>query len=354
MKVQKLSLVYFKNHTDLSLEMEEVTAIAGLNGVGKTSVLDAIHFLCLGKSYFSSTDIQCIQSDQLQAGILAEVENQSQFDLKIKLKRGSRKIIEKDNIPYKNISEHIGQFLAVVIAPNDIELIYGTNDKRRSFVNQVISQVDKNHLQELVKYNKLIDHRNKHLKEDNVDLALIQTLDDQIGPLAHSIFESRTSFFNEFSLYFRTKYHQLSDNKEAIKLSYQCQLAEKSYAELVGTNRSRDLAIRRSSIGIHKDEIEIEIDDFSLKKYGSQGQIKSGLIALKLAEFEYLKDKKQWTPILLLDDIFEKIDEERAKVLTQIIKNGNFGQIFITDTDSKRLASFCKEIGKPFKTITLS
>ena len=123
MKVQKLSLVYFKNHTDLSLEMMEVTAIAGLNGVGKTSVLDAIHFLCLGKSYFSSTDIQCIQSDQLQSGILAEVENQSQFDLKIKLKRGSRKIIEKDNIPYINISEHIGQFLAVVIAPNDIELI---------------------------------------------------------------------------------------------------------------------------------------------------------------------------------------------------------------------------------------
>ena len=148
--------------------MMEVTAIAGLNGVGKTSVLDAIHFLCLGKSYFSSTDIQCIQSDQLQSGILAEVENQSQFDLKIKLKRGSRKIIEKDNIPYINISEHIGQFLAVVIAPNDIELIYGTNDKRRSFVNQVISQVDKKHLQKLVKYNKLIDHRNKHLKEYNV------------------------------------------------------------------------------------------------------------------------------------------------------------------------------------------
>jgi DNA replication and repair protein RecF len=138
-----------------------------------------------------------------------------------------------------------------------------------------------------------------------------------------------------------------------IKLTYHSQLAEKNYNELVDTNRPKDIAIRRSSIGIHKDEIEIEIDDFSLKKYGSQGQIKSGLIALKLAEFQYLKDKKEWTPILLLDDIFEKIDEERAKVLTQIIKNGNFGQIFITDTDSKRLKSFCEEIGKPFKTITL-
>ena len=334
--------------------MEEVTAIAGLNGVGKTSVLDAIHFLCLGKSYFSSTDIQCIQTDQLQSGILAKVENQNQFNLKIKLKRGGRKIIEKDNIPYKHISEHIGQFLAVVIAPNDIELIYGTNDKRRSFINQIISQVDHNHLEKLVKYNKLIEHRNKHLKEDAIDLALIQTLDDQIGPLAYSIFKSRTSFFNEFSSYFKAKYHQLSNNKEVIKLTYHSQLAEKNYNELVDTNRPKDIAIRRSSIGIHKDEIEIEIDDFSLKKYGSQGQIKSGLIALKLAEFEYLKDKKEWTPILLLDDIFEKIDEERAKVLTQIIKNGNFGQIFITDTDSKRLKSFCEEIGKPFKTITLS
>jgi DNA replication and repair protein RecF len=126
--------------------MEEVTAIAGLNGVGKTSVLDAIHFLCLGKSYFSSTDVQCIQTDQLQSGILAEIENKDKFHLKVKLKRGGRKIIEKNSIPYKHLSEHIGQFLAVVIAPNDIELIYGTNDKRRSFTNQIISQINHEHL----------------------------------------------------------------------------------------------------------------------------------------------------------------------------------------------------------------
>jgi DNA replication and repair protein RecF len=353
LKVQKLSLVFFKNHNDLSLEMEEVTAIAGLNGVGKTSVLDAIHFLCLGKSYFSSTDVQCIQTGQLQSGILAEIENKDKFHLKVKLKRGGRKIIEKNSIPYKHLSEHIGQFLAVVIAPNDIELIYGTNDKRRSFTNQIISQINHEHLKTLVKYNKLIEHRNKHLKEDTVDLTLIQTLDEQIGPLAQNIFEARTRFFEEFSSYFNLKYHQLSDNKEHIKLIYKSQLSKNTYTELVNINRTKDIAIRRSSSGTHKDEIEIELDNFSLKKYGSQGQIKSGLIALKLAEFEYLKDKKEWTPILLLDDIFEKIDEERSKVLTEIIKNGNFGQIFITDTNSSRLKSFCEEIGKPFKTITL-
>ena len=353
MKVQKLSLVFFKNHNDLSLEMEEVTAIAGLNGVGKTSVLDAIHFLCLGKSYFSSTDVQCIQTDQSQSGILAEIENKDKFHLKVKLKRGGRKIIEKNSIPYKHLSEHIGQFLAVVIAPNDIELIYGTNDKRRSFTNQIISQINHKHLKTLVKYNKLIEHRNKHLKEDTVDLTLIQTLDEQIGPLAQNIFEARTRFFEEFSSYFNLKYHQLSDNKEHIKLIYKSQLSKNTYTELVNINRTKDIAIHRSSSGTHKDEIEIELDNFSLKKYGSQGQIKSGLIALKLAEFEYLKDKKEWSPILLLDDIFEKIDEERSKVLTEIIKNGNFGQIFITDTNSSRLKSFCEEIGKPFKTITL-
>ena len=355
LKVQKLSLVFFKNHSNFRLETnEDVVAIAGLNGVGKTTVLDAIHFLCLGKSYFSSTDVQCIQNEEIQAGILATLSAEEGVNLKVKFKRGGRKVIEKNGVPYKKLAEHIGQFMAVVIAPGDIELVYGTNEKRRSFVNQVLSQVDREHLMDLLKYNKLLEHRNKHLKQDHIDHALLQTLDDQIAPLAHAIYSKRAVFLEEFSRSFEEQYFRLSGDKESVKLHYISQLADKTYLELVQQNKSKDLAVQRSFSGIHKDEIELEIGDFSLRKYGSQGQIKSALIALKLAEYAFLSNAKKVLPFLLLDDIFEKIDDERARVLTQLIKNDNFGQIFITDTNEERLKAFCEEIGKPYKTIVLT
>ena len=328
-------------------------AIAGLNGVGKTTVLDALHFLCLGKSYFSGTDVQCIHKDEPLAGIIALVNDREEVQLRVKFKRGGRKVIEKNGVPYKKITDHIGQYLAVVIAPGDIELVYGTNEKRRSFINQILSQVDSGHLLDLVKYNKLIEHRNKHLKQDYVDMALLQTLDMQIAPLAQDIYAKRKTFLDEFSPTFEAKYHFLSGEKEKVKLLYNSQLEYNTYDVLVELHRNKDLAVRRSFSGIHKDEIEIEIGGFSLKKYGSQGQIKSALITLKLAEYEYLRSKKNILPLLLLDDIFEKIDEERAQVLTQLIKNDNFGQIFITDTSEERLFAFCKEIGKPHTTVVL-
>ena len=354
LKVQKLSLIFFKNHSEFKLQTNhDVIAIAGLNGVGKTTVLDALHFLCLGKSYFSGTDVQCIQTDEPQAGIISTINDGEEVQLKVKFKRGGRKVMEKNNVPYKKITEHIGQYLAVVIAPGDIELVYGTNEKRRSFINQILSQVDRGHLLDLVKYNKLIEHRNKHLKQDYVDMALLQTLDMQIAPLAQDIYAKRKAFLEEFSPTFEAKYHLLSGEKEKVKLLYSSQLEHNTYDELVTLNRNKDLAVHRSFSGIHKDEVEMEIGDFSLKKYGSQGQIKSALIALKLAEYEYLRSKKDILPLLLLDDIFEKIDEERAQVLTQLIKNDNFGQIFITDTNEERLSAFCKEIGKPHTTVVL-
>lgn len=354
LKVQKLSLIFFKNHSEFKLQTDhDVIAIAGLNGVGKTTVLDALHFLCLGKSYFSTTDVQCIQTAEPQAGIIATLSDGGEVQLKVKFKRGGRKVMEKNGVPYKKITEHIGQYLAVVIAPGDIELVYGANEKRRSFLNQILSQVDAGHLQSLVKYNRLIEHRNKHLKQDHVDLALLQTLDMQVAPLAQGIYEKRKAFLDEFSPTFEEKYHLLSGEKEKVKLLYTSQLEYNTYDELVAMNRNKDLVVHRSFSGIHKDELEIEIGDFSLKKYGSQGQIKSALIALKLAEYEYLRSEKNVLPLLLLDDIFEKIDEERAQVLTQLIKNDNFGQIFITDTNEERLTAFCKEIGKPHTTIVL-
>lgn len=355
LKVQKLKLVSFKNHTNFKLEMQEdVIAIAGLNGVGKTTVLDAIHFLCIGKSYFATTDVQCIQDGEIQSGVLATINVGESIDIKVKLKRGGRKVIERNGVAYKKVTEHIGEFMAVTIAPGDIELIYGSNTIRRSFINQVLSQVDAHHLDELIKYNKLLEHRNKHLKEEVVDRALLHTLDYQIAPLAASIFAKRSAFLQEFSVEYAKQYHLLSGKKEEVNLQYISQLQHHTYDELVTMNLRKDIAVQRSFSGIHKDELELNIGAFQLKKYGSQGQIKTSLIALKLAEYAFLQKSTGKTPFLLLDDIFEKIDEERAMVLTQIVKNDNFGQIFITDTNEGRLNTFCKEIGKSYKTITLS
>ena len=350
LKVHKLILISFKNHSDFRLEMnEDVIAIAGLNGVGKTSVLDAIHFLCIGKSYFSATDLQCIQEGEIQSGVLATIATSEKIELKVKLKRGGRKVIERNGVPYRKVTDHIGEFMAVTIAPGDIELIYGSNTVRRSFINQILCQVDANHLAELIKYNKLIEHRNKHLKEDTVDLALIHTLDFQIAPLAASIYARRSEFLKEFSAVYAEKYHLLSGEKEIASLQYVSQLEHNTYAELVAMNQRKDIVVQRSFSGIHKDELELNIGDFPLKKYGSQGQIKTSLIALKIAEFTYLQKATGKTPFLLLDDIFDKLDDNRVGALMKLVSEDHFGQIFITDANLHRVPDLFKDENVPLK-----
>jgi DNA replication and repair protein RecF len=207
---------------------------------------------------------------------------------------------------------------------------------------------------DLMTYNKLLDHRNKHLKQDMIDDALIQTLDTQIAPLAQAIYAKRETFLSEFSAVFANEYHRISGERERIILHYTSQLQSNSYLDVAAHCRSKDMILQRSNGGIHKDELELELGGLNLRKYGSQGQIKSSLIALKLAEYKYLQKHTSKNPFLLLDDIFEKIDEERAQVLTQIIKNDNFGQIFITDTNEHRLTAFCEAIGKPYTTLLLA
>ncbi len=350
MKIHNLLLVFFKNHAELKWLIDaDVVGIDGLNGQGKTNVLDAIYYLCTGKSYFSGTDIQCIHNEEPAAGIVASIENGDLDEVKIRFKRGSRKTIEKNGVAQKKVMDYLGSYYAVVIAPGDIALVYGANETRRTFVNQILSQSNKPYLEALVKYNKLIEHRNKHLKEDNIDEDLIAALDKQIAPFAQFIYDSRKLFLEQFIPVFQTKYKALADNKEQISLIYESQLHHTSYLELVKLNKRKDAVVQRSFSGIHKDELEISLNEMNLKKFGSQGQIKSALIALKLAEYEYISQKLGFMPFLLLDDIFEKIDDKRALVLTQLIKKGNFGQVFITDTNAERIEAFCIAIDKKYQ-----
>lgn len=354
MKIHNLSLVFFKNHTELKWDIDaDILGISGLNGAGKTNVLDAIYYLSTGKSYFATTDVQSIKDDEPVAGIIASVDNKELNEVKVKFKRGSRKTIEQNGVPYAKITNYLGTYYSVVIAPGDIALVYGTNEVRRTFVNQILSQTNRLYLEDLLKYNKLLEHRNKLLKQEYIDEGVLDAIDVQMAPLAERIFSERKVFLEKFIPIFQQKYLELAEEKEHVNLEYVSQLENAKYLDLVKQSKRKDMAVQRSFVGIHKDELDLQLNDFILKKFGSQGQIKSTLIALKLAEYEYVGSVLGFLPFLLLDDIFEKIDDNRAKVLTQLIKKGNFGQVFVTDTNAERVEQFCNSIGKKYQLLKL-
>jgi DNA replication and repair protein RecF len=349
-KLDHLSLINFKNHRSFEMDgTEDVIGIFGLNGLGKTNVLDAIHFVCLGKSYFSGTDVQCIEHSEADAGIRAMIGDD---EIKIRFKRGGRKSISKNDVATKRV-DFIGNNFAVIIAPGDIELVYGSNSVKRQFVDQLLSQTDRDYLGNLVVYTRLLEQRNRHLKGEVIDEALLTTFDEQMMHPAEIIYTKRQHFFTHFSKVYQQQYKLLSKEKETVGITYSSQLSEGNYLDAVKGYRAKDMVLQRSSYGIHKDEIELTLDDKILKKFGSQGQIKSSLIAIKLAEYAHISVMQERKPFLLLDDIFEKIDNERAKELTQIIKKGNFGQIFITDTSEERIKAFCEQISKSYQLIEL-
>ncbi len=345
MKLKHLKLYFFKNHSNFELTTNaDVVGIYGLNGAGKTNVLDAIHTLCLAKSYFSATDIQCINNDEEMSSVYGVFSVPQDHEVRIKLQRSKRKIIERNDKKIGKIVDYLGNYFAVVIAPGDISLIYGGNADRRRFIDQIISQVDREYLQSLLRYNKLIDQRNRVLKNEMVDKLVLESLDQQITPLIATLYNRRSQFLKEFIPLFSKFYHLISKESEQVDIQYISQFENQKYSELIEQNFPKDKVLKRSTVGIHKDEIEISLNELQLRKYGSQGQIKSCLIAMKLAEYQYYQEKKDVLPLLLLDDIFEKIDDERAQALTDIIKNGTFGQLFISDTQEARLQRFCDAI----------
>ncbi|MFY0643560.1 MAG: DNA replication and repair protein RecF [Bacteroidia bacterium] len=354
MKLSRLQLHQFKNHTSLDLQLDnDIVGICGLNGKGKTNILDAIYFLAVGKSYFSSTDIQCIQIGKEEAGIIGKLESNEEIEFKLKLKRGSKKQLFKNEVVYPKLADHLGELLCVMIAPGDIGLIYGDNSDRRRFVNQVLSQTDSEYLKGLMQYRRLLEQRNRHLKSGIIDGALLDALDALMLPLNELIFHKRKELLREIGPMISKFYEQISEKAEQVSLDYDSQISAGNLEEQIRGSRQKDSIIKRSHIGIHKDKIEFSIESKALKKFGSQGQIKSFLIALKLSEFNYYLDNKKTTPILLLDDIFEKIDNQRSQALIRIIKNGNFGQVFVTDTDKSRLSSFCSGVSESYKLVEL-
>jgi DNA replication and repair protein RecF len=351
----KLQLTQFKNHKTLIFSCgEDFNIISGDNGVGKTNVLDAVYAACTGRCYFNRSDKYNIQEGTDFAVIQAEFKKTNeQSSCIIGLKKRGPKSIKIDGGKNIKITDYIGMHPVVFIGPSDILLVNGRADERRKFLDGVISQCSQDYLRDLLLYNKLIDMRNKQLKlfaeSSTFDPLLLETIDEQIFEPAQKIYSARKKFLKTFIPFFVKSYSSISDDAEIPQLMYSSHLSDNKMSEILKMQLPKDRILERTSRGVHKDDLQLSLGDFETKQYGSQGQIKTFVIALKLAAYQYLKSSVKSKPILLLDDIFEKIDGGRAARLLQMLRGDEYGQIFITDTEKKRVHSALKGV-KPSKT----
>ncbi len=354
--LSKIILTQFKNYPFTSFHFNErVTGICGLNGKGKTNLLDAIYYLCFTKSYFSRNDAQniCFGMEGFRLeGIMDETVIVCIF-------RGTgKKEFLINDTPYSRYSEHIGKYPAVMIAPDDIELVTGGSEERRRYLDTLLSQTDTLYLQHLITYNKILVQRNSLLKRfaesGTVDITLLEVIDNQMILPASYIFSQRKKLLEEAIGQAQMFYARIADNEdEKIALVFESQLIDTPLDILLKKNRQKDMLLQRTSAGIHKDDISIRLNGQPFKAIASQGQRKSLLFALKLTEFEILKKSKGFAPLLLLDDVFEKLDDRRMHNLLHWVCNDNSGQVFITDTHKKRLEETFKALEVSFQIISL-
>lgn len=360
MKLQKLTLAQFKNYETLSLDfVGDIHCIVGDNGSGKTNLLDAIYYLSMSKSAFNSLDSQNIKFDETYFTIQGDFELDDAIEnIFCGVQNGEKKILRRNKVQYERISEHIGKFPVVLIAPQDSLLISEGSEERRKFMDSIISQIDNQYLMELMQYNHLLKQRNSLLKlfaeKNYTDKDLLATYDSGILHFGKNIFERRKTFMNTFFPIFQKHYQDLSNQQEATDLAYESDFAESNFEANYKNSLPKDLALQRTTQGIHKDDFVFRINGNALKKFGSQGQQKSFLIALKLAHFESISHAKKIKPILLLDDIFDKLDEKRMNKLIRMVAEHTFGQIFVTDARPERTQKVFEAIQTEIQIITIS
>ena len=357
--LQNISLYQFKNYRQQNFQFtENVIGICGNNGLGKTNLLDAIYFLCFTKSYFTKTDgssvYRGVQGMRIEGNFNRNGENEKIVCI---LRESNKKEIQRNGEDYKKFSAHIGQFPAVMIAPDDVELITGTSEIRRKYFDTLLSQLDYQYLQNLIEYNKVLQQRNSLLKSAGergyIDDALLDILSSQLVSPGKYIFNYRKKFLQNYLKRVEKKYLGIAGNNEHVLLEYYSQLLEDEFEKLLADFRQKDIFLQRTTVGIHKDDIELKLHNESFKNTASQGQRKSMLFALKLKEFEELKSAKGFAPVLLLDDVFEKLDAGRMQNLLQHVCVENKSQVFITDTHQERLRSALEKLHVPFQLIEL-
>jgi DNA replication and repair protein RecF len=349
MFLKRLKLLNFKNYEAEQFFFNQyINCFYGLNGMGKTNLLDAIYYICLGKSYHTTFDKNIKKIDASFFRLEADFDYEDKhIAIVSKVVPGNLKEFEVNGSKLKSLDEYIGQNPIVFITPDDIFTLLVGNEERRSFINNIIVQYDAKYLGHLALYNKLLKQRNALLKEFQIkkyfDDDLLSVITERMSPSAAYIFQARKALIQDYvSLVYR-QYATLSDEKEIIKIEYNSQLEQNDFISFSNKNKEKDKVTSRTSVGIHKDEINLYINDQPLKDFGSQGQIKSYILALKLAQAEYLFTKSTRKPLLLLDDIFDKLDPKRISRLLESIHSGLFIQVFISDTHEGRVGALLNE-----------
>jgi len=359
MNLNTLSLVNYKNFESQVFDFDsKINCFVGANGIGKTNALDAIYHLAFGKSYFNPVALQNIKHGEEFFVIDGSfTKNERKEKIVVSLKRGQKKVIKRNGKAYEKFSEHIGFIPLVIISPADRNLIIEGSDTRRKFIDSVISQSDKSYLSTLISYNKVLSQRNALLKyfalNSTFNSDTLAVYNEQMTGYGNEIFKKRDEFLKIFIPIFLQRYNAISLSKEFINLKYKSDLFQNDLNELLDQNLNKDKALQYTSVGIHKDDLIFLIDGFPIKKFGSQGQQKSFLIALKLAQFDFIKQQSGVSPILLLDDIFDKLDENRVSQIISLVDDDHFGQIFISDTHADRTENIVKQIHQSYKLFKL-
>jgi DNA replication and repair protein RecF len=353
MYLQKLSVTNFKNYEEETLLFsDKINCFIGDNGSGKTNLLDAIHYLSFCKSYFNLVDTQNIRHYETFFSIHGTYQKNGDSPDLISCiqKTDYKKVFKKNQKEYDRLADHIGLYPLVMVSPYDRDLINEGSDVRRRYLDGVISQFDKNYLDDLINYNKALAQRNallKHFSETrSFHPVMLEIWDRQLTDYGHKIHDKRDAFLKGFIPIFQRYFDFISEGKETVAIKYVSQLFERDLDQLLAVSVEKDRQARFTTQGTHKDDLELLISGYPLKKFGSQGQQKSFVVAVKLAQFDYTRDIKGFKPVLLFDDIFDKLDDKRVHQIIQLVSENSFGQVFITDTQRSR-------IEKLFEAVTI-
>jgi DNA replication and repair protein RecF len=358
MHLKSLQLINFKNYEEAEILLSEgINCFVGTNGSGKTNILDAVHYLSICKSYLNSVDRQNVRFDQNFFSIIGVFDKDDKdYNIHCALKLGGKKVFKQNKKEYEKLADHIGLFPSVIISPYDKDLISEGSELRRKWMDSIISQSDRDYLNDIQRYAKILLQRNallKHMYENGFfERESIEVWNDQLMIVGNRIHAKRKAFLTDFIPVFQHHYNQVGVEEDQVSLEYRSQLNEASFETLIQQNERKDAFTQTTNAGTHKDDLTFLIKGLPVKKFGSQGQQKSYIIALRLAQYDWLKRNLNIKPILLLDDIFDKLDRYRVKRLLDLVSSDFFGQVLVTDTDEERIREVFQQntiIGNVYK-----